>query len=282
MYTKLSYVQELKAILEMYKQDNPWAYWWHQDPVVNAQRGWAMYEKASQNALGFLLLGDTAIRSNKALLLNFGLTSAHGVQEDRDKAMIAQIMGVRTGIATAARPATELLGPGSILSDKEWTPMLNDAFIMGGVNACQEFHLAEDGFHGFNPPPKPAAPPPLVSPSQFAERRAVFGEAVKFRAPDPAKDKWKAYLQATPTVFWSGNLPRVFAREILGLKAFGYQPVFAMQELGFVCVDRGKAMGATFTDYLNVLRAVNFKSNDKAAILGSISEYLFGARGVIA
>jgi hypothetical protein len=276
MYTKQSYVQELKAILPRYKQDNAWVYWWAKDSAVNALRGWLMYEKAAQNALGFLLLGDTAIRSNKLLLLNFGLASAHGVQEAKDLAMIQQIMGERVAVAAPGTTAQELLGPGSILSDKEWTPLLNDSFILGGINACQEFHLAEDGFHAFNPPPRPVAPPSLV-----AERRAMFGEVAKFAAPDPAKDKWKAYLQATPTVFWGGALPRVFAREILGLKAFGYKPVFAMQELGFVCVDRNKAMGATFTDYLNVLRAVNFQDRDKTAIMGAISEYLFGAKGVL-
>jgi hypothetical protein len=281
MYTIQSYVRELKSILPRYKSDNAWVYWWAAESAENALRGWRMYEKASQNALGFLLLGDTAIRTNKALLLNFGLTSAHGVQEARDLAMINEIMGQRTAMATAARPATELLGAGSILSDKEWTPMLNDSFILGGINACQEFHLAEEGFHAFTPAPRPAAPQSMFPPSQFDQRRAVFGEAAKFAAPDPAKDRWKAYLQATPTVFWSGALPRVFAREILGLKAFGYKPVFAMQELGFVCVDQGKAMGATFTEYLNVLRAVNFQDRDKSSIMAAISEYLFGAKGIL-
>jgi hypothetical protein len=282
MYTIQTYVRELKTILPRYKADNAWVYWWDKDGAANALNGWRMYEKASQNALGFLLLGDTAIRTNKALLVNFGLTSAHGVQEEKDKAMIEALMGERRAVATAARPATDLLGPGSILSDKSWTPMLNDSFVLGGVNACQEFHLADDAFHTFTPPPKPVAPPSLVG-----QGRSAFGDLAKPQAPsaaDQAKAKWQAYFQATPSVFWQTQfgVPRVFARELLGLAAFGYEPVFTMQELGFECVDRGKAASATFTDYINILHAVNFGSNDKPTILAAISQYLFGSKSVLA
>lgn len=280
MYTAQSYTLGVKPILGRYKADNVWVKWWKADDIDNVKIGWRMYEKAAKNALGFLLLGDTAIRTNKALLLNFGLTTAHGVQEQKDIAMIEQIMDQRRAFATPAKPASkavEILGPGSILSDKEWTPLLNDSFVLGGVNACQEFHLADDAFHTFTP--KAAAPPSLV-----AQRRAVFGEAAKGYAPnlEPAKEKWKAYFQANPSVFWgSWGAPRVFAREVIGMKTFGYKPVYTMHELAFDCVDPGRAMGATFAQYLDALSAVNFGAPNRADIMGAISEYMFGAKGIL-
>jgi hypothetical protein len=270
MYTAESYGREIDRILPRYKMENTWFKWWPKADVDAVLNGWRMYRKSSGNALGFLLLGDTAIRTDKTLLFNFGLTSAHGVQEQKDIAMIDAIMNKRRGFASTARPATELLGPGSILSDKEWSPLLNDAFVLGGVNDCQEFHLADDAFHGY---------------VHVAQTRAIFGETAKgYKALDqanPAKDKWRAYFRATPTVFWAAWGPRVFAREVIGMKTFGYRPVFTKQELAFECVDRPKAMGATFTQYIDALAAVGFGAYDRKATMAAISEYLFGAKDAL-
>jgi hypothetical protein len=281
MYTKVTYVEAVQRLIPRYKRENMWfARWWPKDDEDTLYNGWRMYEKASQNGLGFLLLGDTAIRTNKALLLNFGLTSAHGVQEEKDRAMIKQLMNQRRAIATPSMPAVKLKGPGSILSDKEWSPLLNDSFILGGIKSCQEFHLADDAFHAFNPVK------PIAAPSLVAQRREMFGQAAKGYAPNPsdlAKDKWKAYFQATPTVFWNldYNVPRVFAREVIGLKTFGYKPVWSLHELGFVCAEPNRATSADFLWYLNALSDVNFGDADRARIMAVISEYLFGAKGVI-
>jgi len=273
MYVITSFVRELQQIMIRYKADNGW-FKWPDDPV-SILNGWRMYQKSSTNALGFLLLGDTAIRSDKALLLNFGLTSAHGVQEKKEIATIAELMDKRRGFATAAQPAVEMLGPGSILSDKDWSPLLNDSFILGGINGRQEFHLADDAFHAFQPPPRPVAAPSLVAQAHAQ----LGGTTASAYVTDPVKEKWKAYLKATPSVLWNlqFNAPRVFAREVMGMKAFGYRPVFSPHELGFACVDPGKASGATHTRYLDALAGAGFSVRDKPQILGSNSTYLFGA-----
>jgi hypothetical protein len=268
MYTLTRYVNEIYGpILRRYKEDNAWFKWWPKHDTVSVWYGWQMYKTSSTNALGFLLLGDTAIRTNKALLLNFGLTSAHGVQEKKDKEMIDQLMKQRQGFARPGMAATHLLGPGSILSDKDWSPLLNDSFILGGIIGCQDFHLADEGFDGFTAP--------VMAPQPMVAQRAAF------RAD--AKEKWKAYFQANPKVFWdsTNNVPRVFCRETIGLMTFGYQPVFTSQELGFECADQGKARHATFTAYLSALRAVSFQNSDRRTIMGAISIYLFGAAGIL-
>ena len=46
--------------------------------------------------------------------------------------------------APALRDAPKVLGSGSILNDRNWTPLLNDSFILGGVHGNREFHFAED------------------------------------------------------------------------------------------------------------------------------------------
>jgi hypothetical protein len=269
MYTAASYGTEVSRILRRYKVENTWFKWWPKRDLDAVFNGWRMYQKSSTNALGFLLLGDTAIRTDKTLLFNFGLTSAHGVQEQKDIALIDSIMNKRQGFAQPGHQAVQVLGSGSILSDKEWSPLLNDSFVLGGVNDCQEFHLADDAFERHQ--------------THVTDRIGVFGQVAQQYAPDPdpVKQKWRSYFRATPTVFWAAWGPRVFAREVIGMKTFGYRPIFTKYELAFECVDRGKAMGATFTQYIDALNAVGFGAYDRKATMGLISEYLFGKRGIL-
>ena len=67
---------------------------------------------------------------------------------------------------------------------------------------------------------------------------------------------------------------RVFARELLGLKTFGYTAVFTAQEVMFTPGTGGIA--PTFESYLNGLRAVSFAENNRTSINSAISEFLFG------
>jgi hypothetical protein len=258
MYTWIRYTSEVPWLLHSYKKENKWVTWWPSDPRSIA-RGWNMYKASSNNALGFLLLGDTAIRANKDLLFNFGLNSAHGVQEEKDVKMIEEQMNKRQRLATPGMAATELLGPGSILSDKFWTPLLNDSFILGGINGRQEFHLA------------------------FATKDDDKDGVLKSYTGTDPKEKWKAYLIGNPNAYWDGKnkIPRVFARETLGLMFFGYRPVFTSQELGFECVNKSAAAGATFTNYTAKLREVEYDKNNQVKIMGAISTFLFGQVGIL-
>src|SRR5262249_26555391 len=65
-----------------YEQENAWfrKEWWGEPGTYILNAYW-LYKCANQNELGMLLLGDTKIRKDSALLFNFGLTSAGGVQE---------------------------------------------------------------------------------------------------------------------------------------------------------------------------------------------------------
>ena len=232
-----------------------------------------MYRCASQGALGFLLLGDTKIRKDPLLVMNFGLASAHGVQEAEERKLIDELMARRGALAgIRSGPATPVQGPGAILSDQNWTPLLNDSFILGGIHRGWDFHLAEEGFNQFS----------LLGEQEFLRRREAFGPAAPqyaaalARGPDYYQQRWKDYLVAHPDVIWRGGIPRVFARELIGLKTFGYAPRFTSSELGFVCQDSGAASTADFEQYLNALGVVGFHRSDRESVLSSIAGFLFG------
>jgi hypothetical protein len=247
----------------------------------------------TRNALQMILLGDTKIRSDKELVMSFGLASAGGVQEEKDRAMVEQIIGGRPANAPAG-PAVAVVGPGSILSTKMWSPILNDALIIAGAHCRQDFLFAmnEDerrdwGLH--------------IGGEEFERRRAVFGEAVArpgavlavpgglrasppapgaLRASPPAPgakmlERWAAFFRRNPRIFWERGNPRVFVRELLGLKMFGYSPEFSDQQLGFACASPGLANAAGFRAYLQGLRAARFHARDRLALMRTVSEFLF-------
>jgi len=262
MWNSLEFVERVTPAAGRYETENAWfkKQWWGDDNVyiLNA---WRIYRCAHESALPFLLLGDTKIRKDPALVMNFGLASAHGVQEKQELQLIARLTGKRQELGSLP-----VLGTGTILSDRNWTPLLNDAFILGGIHASKEFHLAEEGFNRFG----------MLGRQEFLKRRQAFGAPASqyLHEPDPRR-RWLEYLLHHPEVLWQGGIPRVFARELLGLKRFGYLPVFTMTELGFVC--RNSSCGnADFEQYLDTLYHVNFQGNDRQGVLGAIGDYLFG------
>jgi hypothetical protein len=238
---------------------------------------WRCYEGVTRNALQMILLGDTKIRSDADLVMSFGLASAGGIQEDKDRAMVEQIIAERPANAPAG-PAVAVVGPGSILSTRMWSPILNDALIIAGAHTRQDFLFALNdderrdwGLH--------------IGAEEFERRRAVFGEAVKrpgvlpASPPAPAAkmlDRWAAFFRRNPRIFWDRGNPRVFVRELLGLKLFGYSPELSDQQLGFACTNPGAANIAGFRAYLQGLRAARFHARDRLALMRSVSEFLFG------
>jgi hypothetical protein len=191
--------------------------------------------------------------------------------------MIEQIAGGRPANAPAG-PAVAVVGPGSILSTRMWSPILNDALIIAGAHCRQDFLFAlnEDerrdwGLH--------------IGAAEFDRRRAVFGEAVQRPVVRPAsppapgaapRDRWAAFFRRNPRIFWDRGNPRVFVRELLGLKLFGYSPVFSGEQLGFACTNPGAANAAGFRAYLQGLRAARFHARDRVALMRAVSEFLFG------
>ncbi len=279
MWTLGDFVVQVLRCKSRYEAENDWFKWWG-DPSTYIFCAWKMYRCASQSAMQFLLLGDTKIRKDPALVMNFGLASAHGVQEAEELKLIDDLTKKREGIAPRGDRAVPVLGPGAILSDRNWTPLLNDSFILGGIHRGWDFHLVEEGFSQFN----------ILGEQEFLQRRAVFGPAAPqyavalARGPEYYQQKWKHYLQGHAEVLWNekAGCPRVFARELMGLKNFGYAARFASSELGFCCQNHGAAGAANFEQYLDILRATGFQQNDRKGILSSVAEFLFGERNALA
>lgn len=272
MWSSLQFLNHLEPLYEQYKTDNRWVSWWT-NPQTDILNSWRLYRAAYQSSVGFLLLGDTKIRKDPALVMNFGLSSAGGVQDPPEVRLVEELQRKR-GLVPADRNAPRVVGVGSILSDKNWTPMLNDSFVLGGIHRGQQFHLAEDEAHRFMN--RPTSGPQTIGREALEQRRAVFGAAVRFQPGAEAVYRaWKEFFRANPTQFWGPWGPRVFAREVLGLRAFGYHPVFKEQALIFTTASPGTSSQATFSEYLNTLRSVNFQVPDRAAILTAIRQYLF-------
>ncbi len=137
---------------------------------------------------------------------------------------------------------------GSILSDSKWSPLLNDALILGGAHAGVDFVFAEDRAH--------TVPQVHATPQEW----------------------WRVVFNTYPDILWEKWGPRVFTRELVGLKMCGYQPVFSYQQLGFA--SRG-AQPKNFSDYLKELSDINFKSGDKVTIIGHIAKFLFGSESAL-
>ena len=179
-------------------------------------------------------------------------------------------MNKRRGLAPGT--AVEIMGPGSILSAKRWSPALNDALMLAGIHHYHEFHFALNGDEqhawreltsrsgGANP--------------EFAKRIERFGAAVRVQDKSkPIERVWLDFFHRVPRVFWESGNPRVFVRELMGLKLFGYKPVFTEHELGFVFTGRGQA--PTFMNYLKGLREIGLERRDRSSIMRALGEFLF-------
>ena len=219
---------------------------------------WQLYKCANRSTLGMLLLGDTKIRKDKSLLANFGIASAGGLKDPEELKMLEKLKAERVKVGSTV----EVLGSGSILNDQYWTPLLNDAFVIGGVHAQQDFHLAEDEadkyFVTHGRPPAGGSPPP----SADADARRL----------------WSGFFAAHPGLLWGEDYhgPRILSRELIGLKTFGYQPQFSTHGLFFTCKDPGTASHASFARYLDAVEAAGFRSRSRDTVLNAVCSFLFG------
>ena len=249
-WNSLRFLQELGNCGNQYEADNAWfgSGWGEQRRY--ALNAWRLYQHASTNALGLLLLGSAKIRKDAVLVSNFGVTSAGGISDPEEVALVNALETGRTDqrAAPGLRDAPDVLGPGSILNDRNWTPLLNDCYILGGVHGEHEFHLAED--------------------SANAYFESLAGQLTP-------KDKWRSYFSAHPDAVWdtTRQVPRILARELIGLKTFGYRPQFFPEQLSFSTT---QSDGATFKTYLDALVAAGITSRNRTAVLETLSLFLFG------
>lgn len=281
---KSEFFYQLTACTEAYDNDNQWFGFQRGGPPWSQGTweqfilaAWKLYENVSASQLQLILLGDTKIRSDPQLLFNFGLSAnTRTPQEDKDKALVSELMYKRrkwAGGTKGKEAAENIMGPGSILSAKRWSPALNDAFVLGAIHKKQSFHFALNDQEQVVWRNLTTMPNTQMN-ADFANRLEKFGGATRTaRKNMDMKAIWLEFMREVPRVLWENGNPRVFARELLGLQMFGYRPVFTEQELGFVY--RGKKQEPTFENYLKGLRDVNFHQRDRVAVIQSISNYLF-------
>ena len=276
----------------LYKAENSWFHFEIEPTAHGIYSCWTAYQKTDAPSAGVLLLGDTKIRTDNDLVRNFGLSSANGVQEEETRRDMEELQRQRDAIAAGARAgssaaaaarsaspslpampmagsglvggassgttplpaggAISVVGAGSILSTQGWSPMLNDAFVIGGVHAEHEFHLALS-----------------------SEENSIF-EALNSAVPP--KDLWRDFFRRNPVSFWNTQygVPRVFTRELLGLRAFGYKPEFSQHQLGFRADDKNKSDSASFDKYCEALRNAKMTPmGEKTTVIQHIAEFLF-------
>jgi hypothetical protein len=275
---KAEFFDQMSEAASLYDQDNEWFGFQRGGPVWS--RGtwiqfilaaWKLYQNASASQLQMILLGDTKIRSDPSLLFNFGLAAnTNTPQEDKDRLMVSDLMNRRRGLAP--KGAVEIMGPGSILSAKRWSPALNDALMLGGIHRMQDFHFALNGDeqHAW----RELTTKPGSSNPEFAKRIERFGAAVRVKSIEkPIELVWLDFFHKVPRVFWENGNPRVFVRELMGLKFFGYTPIFTRWQLGFAY--KGGGRPPTFLNYLKALREVGLDRRDRASIMRHLGEFLF-------
>lgn len=69
-----------------------------------------------------------------ALVMNFGLSSGSGLSDQDELRGVGELLAKRNQLeGPRSGPTIDVLGPGSILKDQNWTPLLNDTYILAGV-----------------------------------------------------------------------------------------------------------------------------------------------------
>ncbi len=282
MLTKEMFRKELRSMKDEYRMDNKWVQeWrkWNDDSIMDEfiDAAYNLYAATAKCALKLTVLGDTEIRSMPELLKNFGLMSAAGVQEDKDIKMVNDLeqhrKQVAMGTTAGLKGRTKVLGGGSILGDKMWTPILNDSLMLGSIQSNQDFYL------GLNTKEKLAWKGNGFN-SNVANKTAKFGGAVA-NSRNKYQSNWLSFFRQQPQMIWAGPNPRVFARELLALKFFGYKPVYSAMGLAFTPV-QGKRIGPPgFRIYTTALRNVGFFDNDKDRVMSAISEFLFDDKNAL-
>jgi hypothetical protein len=280
MLNQQEFIRQLFDLKDQYREDNEWVGKWQEtwnDPVVMTrfiEAAYNLYRATATNALHLTLLGGTEIRLDKSLVKAFGVTAANGIQDAQTKLWVENAIYSRKHNAQAARvgpnsrnpdrvPAP-VTGSGSILSEQRWTPILNDSLILGAITAGQTFVLAFT--------PEEQLDWDRMNGAKVNKTQVL---AARFGETPALKNAWKAFLNDHPKMFFDNFGPRVFTRELLGLKWFGYKPEFSWHQLGFFAGSGARQM-PSFQTYVDKLRAVHFQNPcDKTRITAEISTFLF-------
>lgn len=248
------------------------------DIMFDTGSAWRLYQRAQQPELGFLLLGDSKLRADPTVVHSFGLLSAAGPQEPEVRAVMA-------GLRWQARIRHTTMPPmhkGSVLSDRNWSALLNDALILGGVHTGREFH-----FVATEPLCHPAHKPAGVAGERAAvdmRARALQRHAADLTDASWEVQVWRDYFLQRLDLLWDSSalIPRVLAREIIGLKAFGYRPRLLAHQLSFQPPEPWHGW-ADFLQYRHALHEAGYYARHKHdGVLASLSQYLFDRPAALA
>lgn len=293
--TTKEFVTEAIKIKDKYKRYDAYVQKfakWDQDSAFEnyASAAGLIFSATKRTRLGIILLGDEGIRQMKDLLINFGLASETGIQDKELKALIDEARDFRDDMNRNANPKVNksntwfskqrkqdvyesILGKGSILSDKSWTTILNDGLIFGGIESGHEFHLALS-----NNPTK-ATTMTLSEQAIWAN----YTKLAKIQQQSPGnltnkniwKSAWINFLNENSGMLFNDKTknPRVLARELLGLKFFGYAPSYSPHQLTF---HRRNIVKLSLEKYLDSLNSVGFFNpiNIKENVMRAVNDFL--------
>lgn len=288
MLTLEEFTKQLVELSDEYRRDNAWvnnwAHWDNNEIMAKfISCAYNLYSATATNRLKLTLLGGTEIRLHDPYIRNFGLTAANGIQDKEAKFYVERERERR--LKTYLHPSPRARNPvgytpvtgGSILSEKSWTPILNDSLIIGAVTAGQNFALA-------------------LTPLEQGDWKEMFeekentnqphmmqggGVKTKFLADKygQSKETWKKFMNYQKRMFIDvrSGAPRVFSRELLGLYFAGYKPEFSSIQLGFSSTGKKPL---DFKTYLRNLRSVGFHNSQQNMhkIMENISMFLFEDR----
>lgn len=316
--------REIRPLWNYYREDNSWVgTWdksWNDDDDMGdyVDAAFRLYQATSTNALRLVLLGGTGIRMNKHLVSNFGVTAANGIQDQPTRVHVVAEEAARQNDQVRPQPPVPVRGVGSILSENLWTPLLNDALIVGAAAAGQQFQIAlENGYHEswrdceqfiqwkadpeireeLEKVQRMNAALGLLSRHVDNNPRLENGSATKCardkvsvdhaywstvffhqRGPEFYKQVWQQFFCENLGLLWDTErqIPRVLARELIGLTLFGYEPEFKNMTLGFN--RRRGAPPPKFADYVKLLRRLGMHGgkNSRAVVMKYLSKSLFG------
>ena len=305
------FIKELLKLKNHYRTRDAfvtkWGVEWDEDEIYNKciSEALMMYDFRVNSPIPITLLGESALQSDKELLVNFGFASVSDRDEKniinqsgeqpikspvlKREQFIRQLVSEREqaiGFIKSAPPSPDdqlkrlrmpnITGKGSILGDNNWTTMMNDALIIGGVDGHHTFHLA-------------LSPKECVLWEKMMSQRAPSTTPIPFNSHE-WKDIWHDFIEQNPSMIWQGerktsskgiitdyDQPRVFARELLGLKLFGYKPFYTNGEITFQRLDQSTPTSfVTYTDYLlKNYYGPGTEPTNKINTLNEISEFLF-------
>jgi hypothetical protein len=279
--------QEIRNQAANYMADNSWFRFY--SPVGGEPMTPDKYAEAAGRAYVHvkkatvpLLLGDTKLRSDQEITDNFGLSDAEAARAAANPApsrpAIPAVPVAGSSVpsaAVSARPPgspnpPSAAAPGAVLSNVKWSPMLNDAFILGGIKHKKQFVFTPVGDDlSFI---QSIAPSASSSPAATKEQQIQAGMSV-----------WKSFFLTKTYQLWDRGFPRVFARELLGLKKFGYKAAPTATNLSFDCPLPDPPPNVTFAAYLSYLsNECHFQEPNKQKVLEEIGEFLFNDKNALA